>query len=115
MNISHALGTVALFLASCALLGVLWKIYVQEFERRLAREIAQRAYDRRARGTITKIGTILIGEDGKYHPYDFEINCRGEMPAQWVQSDAKAVHVLYAGYTEAELIEIARRRKEFEP
>ena len=115
MNISHTLGSVALFLASCALLGVLWKIYVQEMERRAALEIARIAYDRRPRGTIVEIGTVVRGEDGKEHPADFLLNCRSEMPAQWVQSDGKTVHHLFAGYTEAELIEIARRRKEFEP
>lgn len=79
--------------------------------RRQTYEDALRRFEARPRGKVLKIGTMIRDELGHEHPWQFSFDCQGRVPAV-----AQGIHgeILLAGYTFAELSEMARRRSEFE-
>jgi hypothetical protein len=71
---------------------------------------ARASFSRRAKGRIIKTGRIVLGPDGREHPIDFEIACPRHVPVESYGPDGEFCR---GGWTHAELLEIARRGKEF--
>jgi hypothetical protein len=78
------------------------KIYAEALARFEAREKAK----------IVKVGKIVLDPLGREHPWGFELDCLGRVPARSIGIHGE---ILIAGYTREELLEIARRPSEFEP
>jgi hypothetical protein len=110
-----------IFLGAFAMLGVVFAMLLLGFgaHTALERRKRKRAYaealarfEARERGKIVKVGTIVRDCLGREHPWGFELDCRGRVPAMAIGPHGKT---LMAGYTREELLEIAKRPSEFEP
>ena len=78
---------------------------------RRAYEEALKRFEARPRGRVLKIGTIVRDELGREHPWGFAVDCEGKVPAMSVGIHGE---LLIAGYAKEELLEMAKRRAEFE-
>lgn len=79
--------------------------------RRRIYEEALRRFEARPRGRVLKIGTVVVDALGREHPWGFELDCEGNVPGQSVGIHGE---ILIAGYTTGELVEMAKRRAEFD-
>lgn len=113
--------------ASVFVLGRAWTAFWLWVERRgrqaggggakLAEDLHAQALARwndRSRARIIEVGTISQDEQGNPLPQGFRLNanCNGRMvPEIMIGPDGE---IAWGGYTRDELVEIVRRRKEFE-
>lgn len=79
--------------------------------RRLAYEEALRRFEARPRGRVLRIGTVVVDALGREHPWGFELDCEGKVPGQSIGLHGE---ILIGGYTTGELVEMAKRRAEFD-
>ena len=84
-------------------------------ERRKARKeylAALARFEKRPRATILAVGGVVVDALGREHAMNCTLDCRGEVPAQSIGIHGE---ILVGGYTREELVEIAKRWKEFQP
>jgi len=78
---------------------------------RRAYAAALKRFEARPRGRVVKIGTIVVDQLGREHPWGFEVDCEGRVPGMSIGLHGE---ILIAGYAKEELVEMAKRRAEFE-
>lgn len=110
---SSPLETVGLAIG-IVLLGMIcrawWRI---ERKARLEMRGQRMAFKHRARAQILVSGVVETLPSGVRRPSGWVFNCYGVVPHEIVVSDGQEAHILYGGYTIAELEEIAKQPSEF--
>lgn len=102
-------------LVGVAATGAFAVFFVEAASERRKREAWARAelerFARRPKARIVSIGTVVRDGVGGEYPYGFTLDCENRVPPFGRGPDGQC---LCGNWTNAELVEIAKRRKEFE-
>ncbi len=90
------------------------KLYILERDERRRRDFQAAAFRNRPKATVIQIGYLIERPDGKPIPTGFAVVDAGHVPAYAAMCDGERVRDLTFGWTNEELVELVRRRKEFE-
>ena len=105
------LGGVTLAVTAAVFFYAIDKVQVWSFNRKMHRYLTKR-WEHRTKGRIMTIGRAVKDPDGREHAEDFRIMLP-DRKQPFVIIGPKG-EVALAGWTNEELLEIAKRRKEFE-
>jgi hypothetical protein len=73
-----------------------------------------KAWENRPRAKIVQVGHLIKDELGNFHPTDFKLRGTTEQGMVPIWEHGPNGELAWGGYTKEELVEIVRRRKEFE-